>query len=334
MKIPPKYRITKNVSLLLSKLEANKEIINRLNIPPLVEENFRRKSILGSALFSARIEGNTLNAMQISSFRDLTSKDQRKVEVANLVRVITTVVKTTKPKRRFGEKDIILWQDRAMRNILSGAYRGDFRKVQEGLFDSQGNLINHFPAPNVVPELMENLLKYVNSKRERLVPIKAILSHLIFEKIHPFVDGNGRTGRILQLAMLNRDGYGMRGLVNVEEEIDKNRNAYYFAIEESNSLDATPFIETMLEFMITATDKAKKEILAKEKFTDLDLLPLRRKEIYGIIKDHPFSTLDFLQRRFLKIDPRLLRYDLKALADQGFIQKNGITRGASYSARG
>lgn len=334
MKIPPNYRLTKNISILLSRLEANKEIIENIRIPAQVEENFRRKSILGSALFSARIEGNTLTKIQVSSFADLTSQEQKKVEVANLVRVIESIVKTTRPNSLVRKKEIIKWQERAMRNIISKTYTGSYRKVQEGLYDADGTLINLFPSPLVVPQQMRVLLKYVNSKREKITPIKAIIAHLAFEKIHPFVDGNGRTGRLLQMAVLFREGYGMKGLVSVEEEIDDNRNSYYAAIEDSTSADATPFVERMLEFLVTATDKAKKEVLAKDKFNEIDLLPPRRQEIYEIIVEHPLCSLDFLQRRFLKVDPRLLRYDLKALADQGFIKKIGKTRGALYSARG
>ncbi len=62
-------------------------------------------------------------------------------------------------------------------------------------------------------------------------------------------------------------------------------------------------------------------------------LSLRRQEIVQIISDHKLVSLDFLHRRFVTTSPRLLRYDLKYLVDNGYISKVGQTRGALYSPK-
>lgn len=59
----------------------------------------------------------------------------------------------------------------------------------------------------------------------------------------------------------------------------------------------------------------------------------RRQEIVEIIKDHQQVSADFLHRRFFGTSPRLLRYDLKYLLDNGYIQKVGKTRGVLYSIK-
>ncbi|MEK7127670.1 MAG: hypothetical protein AAB838_03030, partial [Patescibacteria group bacterium] len=68
-------------------------------------------------------------------------------------------------------------------------------------------------------------------------------------------------------------------------------------------------------------------------FTQTDMLPLRRQELLQIIRDHRTVTLDFLHRRFLNIDDRLLRYDLKQLIDLGFVTKIGQTKGVIYTPK-
>lgn len=68
-------------------------------------------------------------------------------------------------------------------------------------------------------------------------------------------------------------------------------------------------------------------------FDEETLLP-RRRELLGTIRDHRLVSLDFLHRRFLQVDPRVLRYDLKALVDIGLIVKVGKTRGALYAPKG
>lgn len=63
------------------------------------------------------------------------------------------------------------------------------------------------------------------------------------------------------------------------------------------------------------------------------LLPPRQEELYYVIKDHRMVSFDFLKRRFLKIPPRTLRYDLKKISDKGFIVKIGKTKGSYYSIK-
>lgn len=59
------------------------------------------------------------------------------------------------------------------------------------------------------------------------------------------------------------------------------------------------------------------------------LLP-RRLEIYYVIKDHQLVKFDFIRRRFMAVNPRTLRYDLKKLREAGLIRKRGKTNGACY----
>ena len=66
---------------------------------------------------------------------------------------------------------------------------------------------------------------------------------------------------------------------------------------------------------------------------DLESLPLRRREILNILKDHPYSGFNFIQRRFFSVNPKTLHYDLKKLQEQKLIIKVGVTRGAVYKAR-
>lgn len=328
MNIPPKYELTKNVSSLLSQFEANRAVIDALSIPVAIEENFRRASFLGSSLFSARIEGNTLTESDVSDFRDLTSKEKERVEVANLSRALKYILERYDGTKEVTPREILTWHQMAMENILDSEYLGAFRKGHEGIFDQAGNLIYHAPPPSQVESLILKLTDYANNTKEEIAPIGAILAHLLFEKIHPFVDGSGRVGRLLQYAILANNGYAMKGMVVVEKEIDDKRQLYYHAIENP---DATEFLELMLELLVVASQKAKEKVQASQKFQKEDLLAPRRREILEIIRDHQIVSFDTLHRRFFSISPRLLAYDLKYLMDNGYISKIGKTRGAQYT---
>lgn len=335
LEIPARYRLTKKVVLLLNEIDANRAVIDSIDISPELEKNIRRESIIGSALFSTRIEGNTLTRAEMWSFSDLSPKDQRKIEVANLCRVIEKqIADSGKSKKKINAATLLRWHRNSMKDILDGEYCGKFRKGHEGLFDAAGNLIYHAPPPSQVATLIKKLLVFSNTKKEKLCVVRAVLAHLALEKIHPFVDGNGRVGRLLQLAILCRNGYGMKGLTVVEEEVDNDRQSYYRAIEGSTSGDCQQFLELMLEFIRSASNKAKEGLIAKQKNqSSLDLLLPRQREIAQIISEHGMISFDSLHRRFFRVSPRQIAYDLGTLEKKGYIQRIGKTRGAMYKVR-
>lgn len=89
----------------------------------------------------------------------------------------------------------------------------------------------------------------------------------------------------------------------------------------------------MLEALKDAAEQGKMLILEKKKIQPEDYLLPRRAEIYNIIKDHRLINFDQIRRRFLSINERTLRYDLKKLAGVGLIKKLGATKGAYYQPK-
>ena len=326
MLIPPKYFLTPKISRLLSQIEASREVIDSITIPFEVEQNLRRKSILKSSLFSARIEGNTATLETLST---IPSKDQRKVEVNNILKAINWI--DQRPARDIVSSNIITLHSLTMKGI-DYQELGKFRLRHEGIFAPSGIVVYHAPPPTLIPKLISRLLKYANGSGESLTPVKATLVHYIFEKIHPFTDGNGRVGRLLMLMFLAKGGYRFKGIFPFEEKIDKRKETYYTMLEEPER-DVTNYLEFMLEMVEEAAQEAKKEILAKQKVEPADFLLPRRAEILTIIKDHQLVNFDLIKRRFIKINERTLRFDLKKLQDQGFIQKLGSTRGVYYKPK-
>lgn len=332
MKIPPSYRLTKQIVLLLNTIESNRVAISKISLPIEIEDNLRRQSLLNSALFSARIEGNNLTPRDILNFSAFPRRGKSQTEVNNLRQANNFVLQKFRDNQRFAKKDILKFHQLAMKNVLNNESIGKFRTSHEGIFDVAGNLIYHAPPPSQIDSQINELINYLNGKKEKLIPIKAVIAHLILENIHPFADGSGRVGRLLQLAVLANSDYGMRGFAGTEEMIDKNKQLYYMAIEDSRSSDSTEFVELMLRFLAESSSMAIKQIeIRANNFDNLDFLAPRRKEIVQIIQDHKMVSLDFLHRRFINISVRLLSYDLKYLMDNGYISKIGKTRGALYT---
>lgn len=326
MLIPPKYTFTTKIAGHLQTIEACKQVLDTITIPPEIETNIRRQSILKSSLFSARIEGNPLTLDEITH---IPSKDQKKQEVLNILKGLQLVQKR-------GARDISVTflkelHTKVMLGLTDTSERGSFRREVSAIFNTAGIAVYLPPPPRQVPTLMERLVKFTNSEKEQFIPIRAVLTHYTFEKIHPFLDGNGRVGRLLLQAVLEKTGYGMKGLLSVEEFLDTHRSEYYDTLMLGEK-DVTDYVEFMLEALAETAEKAKSLAMNKEAAKPEDYLLPRRSEILYIIRDHKLVSFDTIKRRFMNVNDRTLRYDLKKLQDGGLIKKRGKTNGAYYEA--
>lgn len=324
MLIPPKYILTPKISEFLQSIEGSKQVIDSITIPPELEQNIRRQSTLKSSLFSARIEGNPLTLEEIQRN---PSKSQKKQEVFNILKALNWIYQRS--ARGIKTPDIFNLHKMVMEGLIEKQDLGKFRTDTSAIFNAAGIAIYLPPRPSQIPSLTDRLIKFANSLKEQFIPIKACLVHYAFEKIHPFLDGNGRVGRLILQMALSKNGYGLKGLLPIEEYLDNHRSEYYQALGEPEK-DVTDYLEFMLEAIAETAAKAKQLVLEKEKIEAEDLLLPRRAEILNIIKDHNLISFDTLKRRFLGVNERTLRYDLKKLQDQGLIKKRGTTKGVFY----
>lgn len=326
MLIPPKYFLTPKITQLLQSIEASKEVINIVTIPPEIETNIRRQSILKSSLFSARIEGNPLNLEELPK---RPSKDQRKLEIFNILKALNLIYQ--KRSKDLTVKQILKLHQMVMSGLSEKGDLGMFRQEVGAIFNSAGIAVYLPPRPSKLSSLMNKLVNFINSSKEPFVPIRASLTHYSFEKIHPFLDGNGRVGRLIFQAVLQKGGYGMKGLLPIEEFLDNHRSEYYQSLEASEK-EASEYLEFMLEALEQTALTAKQLVLEKQKVATEDYLLPRRAEILNIIKDQKLITFDTIRRRFMAVAERTLSYDLKKLQDAGLIRKRGTTKGVYYEA--
>lgn len=323
MTIPSRYRLTKDIVSLLNQLEKLKTTLDLLPVNKKLELYYRKKNILKSALYSARIEGNPLTVDDL--FRRL-GQSSHKLELTNLSRAMELIFRSSW-RRRLIPEDLKHLHSVLLSGLSGNA--GNFRQNSSAIFNSAGVAVYVCPGPAEIKPMMVQLLSFINLGGEPFPAAKAALVHLAFEKIHPFLDGNGRVGRLLIHLILKKCNSDFRGLAVFEEYFDQNRQEYYDLLAKSGK-DATSLVEFCLKGFVYSLKQAVKAKSIRSTVKKEDLLPPRRQEMLRIIRDHRSASLDFLQRRFVKVSGRLLRYDLKKLVDGGFIRKLGITRGAIY----
>lgn len=311
---------TEEIKKRLIEIEAAKIVFDNAKILPQVEEKIRRESLLKSSLYSARIEGNPTTW---ESGSDQNTHEIHKLEIRNLVTTYKSIYFSRLPSEVTVDY-IKLIQGKVMKNISGMA--GKFRQEPWAIFNVAGVAVYLAPAYFEIPKLMGEYVKYAKSLNHHPL-IDAGILQFILEKIHPFADGNGRTGRLLSAYWLCKHNFHFRGLLTFEEYTDNHREEYYDVLEPSK--DMTGFIEYFLD-SLAETAKNILPKLESIKMIKTQLLPPRREEIVNIIFDHPYCSFDFLQRRFAGVNPKTLHYDLKKLQEIGRVTKVGKTRGSTY----
>ncbi len=325
MKIPPPYAITQEMLTLLTEIEASRMFFSSLTLPPLLKEKIQRVSLLKSSLFSARIEGNTLT---LSDLESKTSEDKKR-EVFNIVGAVRFVDRQIR-KGALTKQVLLNLHKLVLKDISSDA--GYFRKEVSAIFNTAGVAVYMPPPPSEVPVLLKNLFVYINSDEEKFPLITAFIAHLMFEKIHPFLDGNGRVGRLLVGTILQAKGWDFTFTIPFEEYLDEYKDNYYFHLDRGTK-ETNEYLLFMLRAFREQIDRIKKQVDEELSKNEEIFLPPRQEEIYNIIKDHRVVSFDMIRRRFLKVPPRTLRYELKKLVDGGFIETSGETKGRYYRAK-
>lgn len=122
------------------------------------------------------------------------------------------------------------------------------------------------PPYRLVPSLMDNLFNWMNEVKDTINPlILSSIFHYEFVFIHPFHDGNGRTARIWQTAILSNWEKAFTYLP-IESMIKKNQEEYYTAIQNCNNAgESTEFIEFMLKMIDNTIDEMNNSKEMKEK---------------------------------------------------------------------
>ncbi|NJD02183.1 MAG: Fic family protein [Ruminiclostridium sp.] len=169
---------------------------------------------------------------------------------------------------------------------------GEFRRSQNWIGGTKPSDALYVP-PNIIdmPDLMSDFEKFINNN-EIKVPhlIKIALLHYQFETIHPFLDGNGRIGRLIIPLYLLSNGVLDKPCFYISDYFEKNRNAYYEALDRVRTRND---LRHWIKFFLTASIYTAKT--AKSKFKKVvGLVNQLNKEVLDI-KGRPENTMKVLE---------------------------------------
>jgi len=280
----PPFQITSKILNLAAEIQTllgEFKSLARLK-PPL---KLRKENKIKTIHHSLAIEGSSLSEEQITALMEskrVLGPKKQIIEVQNALRLYD-LINHFDP---FKEKDFLKAHQILMKDLIEKP--GSYRKSAVGIF--KGNQVTRMAPPDKrVPELMETLFYFLKSDKETLNLIKACVFHYEVELIHPFLDGNGRMGRLWQQLILMKSSSVFEYLP-VESLIHRYQKEYYKSLEVNDKKgESTPFIEFSLEMILRALHQySPKLFTTKPKISDRIELAL---EHFG---SHPFSRKDYL----------------------------------------
>ncbi len=308
-RMKPPYEITSSILKLITSIsekigEVNANLLNRPS-PKLRKQN-RIKTIHSSL----KIEGNTLTEEQITALLENKRVIGPKKDVLEVLNAIK-IYENLEDYNPSNEKSFLKAHQNLMEGLIENS--GKYRNQSVGIV--KGSIVEHLAPPyRNVPYLMKDLFEYLK-KSDEIELIKSCVFHYEMEFIHPFLDGNGRMGRLWQTLIL-MEKYPIFEFLPFETLISKDQEKYYKSLAESDkSGKSTKFIE----YMLNVIDISISELLD---FNNRTLNEKDRLEYYVSLNKTEFTRKDYMDI-FKDISSATASRDLKKGAELNLFEKIG-----------
>lgn len=208
------------------------------------------------------------------------------------------------------------------------------------LVNSQGQTVYTPPqSATEVLDLMSNLEKFINDNDfSDLDPlIKMAIIHYQFESIHPFYDGNGRTGRIINILYLVLQGLLDIPILYLSRYITQNKAEYYQVLQDVRTKNDWEHL--ILYFLKSIEVTAKQTIDLITNIKDLmqnykerlrsELPKIYSQDLLNILFENPYTKIEFLEQE-LRINKRTAQNYLDKIAELGFLEKTKVGKSNYY----
>jgi len=313
----PPYDLTPTILKYIASISEKIGAVNAAHLERPTTE-LRKKNRIKTIQSSLEIEGNTLSTEQITALMDNKRVLAPQKDILEVQNAIITYNQLNNLKHT-SFTSLCKAHKLLMTGLVERA--GKLRTKSVGIV--KGNKLAHAAPPhNMLKALLNDLFDYLKKDGELLL-IKSCVFHYEYEFIHPFMDGNGRMGRLWQTLIL-KEHSAVFEFLPIELIIKQKQKEYYHALSLSDKQGkSTPFIE----FMLGVINEALEDVLKTQNKTlsSEDRINLFKEQI----KSKHFSRQDYL-RTFKEISSATASRDLKQAFELGLLKKTGDKNKTKY----
>lgn len=341
MPFEPKFTITVPIATSLTAIERTRGFLEAAHLSKDWIAKMQARALILEAHHTTHIEGTLLNLDQSKRLLEgekVNHVDREDVtELFNYKKAFDFVSEYIASQGPITE-GLIRQVHRYLVEDVRGdsANPGQYRVIQNYVANSKTKEIIYTPpGAYEVPILMDELVQWLQREKEIPPILVAGIAQFQLVHIHPFLDGNGRTARLLSTLYLYRSGYDFKKLFTISEYYDRNRQDYYTAIQSvrEHNMDMTAW----LEYFTRALETQMREIQSKgTKAIKLDLLGKeyhlseRQKNLLDSpLLEREFSIQDY-EARHPGVHRRTLQRDLTDLVSKSLLMQSGQKKGTRY----
>lgn len=222
----------------------------------------------------------------------------------------------------------------------NSAAPGEYRKIQNYVANSvTKEIIYTPPAPQEVPPMMAEFVAWINAEQDVHPILVAGIAQFQLVHIHPFLDGNGRTARLLSMLCLYRKGYDFKRLFTLSEYYDRDRPSYYRAIQSvrKRDLDLTEWLEYFtfgLQWQLAEVQEKGETLIRLDVLAKKHKLSARQMVALELAQNGSTFQMQDFEARCPGVHRRSLQRDLRELVEAGLLEATGATNRLVYSAPG
>ncbi len=175
---------------------------------------------------------------------------------------------------------------------------------------------------------MAEMVKWLNSDLEIHPVLISGITQFQLVHIHPFLDGNGRTSRLLSTLCLYKAGYDFKRLFTISEYYDRDRQTFYKTIQSvrENDMDMTGWLDyfiTGLETQMIEVKARGERVIRRDVMTQKHGLNERQGKAIEFLLAHGELTIKNFEELCPEVNRRSLQRDLKSFLEKGLIKEAG-----------
>jgi len=337
----PVFTITNRITAGLTHIERARGFLEAATLSEAWVREMGRRALVLEAHHTTHIEGTRLTLEQAERLLEgnpVPEADPDDVrELLNYKKAFEFVSEYLEHGGPITESLVREIHKRLVEGVRGGAAApGEYRRIQNYVVDSvTGETIYTPPPAHDVPIMMAELVDWLNREEEVHPVLVSGVSQFQLVHVHPFLDGNGRTSRLLSTLCLYRAGSNFKRLLTISEYYDRDRPAFYRAIQSvrESGVDMTGWLEYFVEGLSTQLAEVRdrgeqairRDVLAKEHG-----LSDRQARALGHILEHGSLTIQGFERLYPEVNRRSLQRDLKAMVDMETLVSEGSTNRLVY----
>jgi Fic family protein len=206
---------------------------------------------------------------------------------------------------------------------------GSYRRIQNYVANSKTGAVIYTPPSAVeIPIMMSEMVKWLNSTPEIHPVLISGIAQFQLVHIHPFLDGNGRTSRLLSTLCLYKSGYDFKRLFTISEYYDRDRPTFYKKIQSvrENDMDMTGWLDyfiTGLETQMVEVKERGEQVIRRDILVQKQGLSERQGKAIEFLLSQGKLTIKDFEKLCPNVNRRSLQRDLKDFLEKGLIKETG-----------